>query len=269
MTTTTTSTFERAVLGRTGREVLRIGVASSFGIGGADLERAVEEDGVAYLYWGSLRRPGFGRAIRSLVRRGLRDRLFIVIQSYTRLGSLMRPSLCIGLKRLGIEQADLLLLGMWNRGVPGRIRDAALSCRDRGLCRHIGVSTHTRTLVPDLAERSVYDVVHFRYNAAHRGAEREIFPLLSGGDRAGLVAFTATRWGQLLRAPGQDAGPLRPLTAAECYRFVLSCPDVDVCMTGPKNGDELRAAISALRQGPLDEEEMARVRAFGDAVYAS
>jgi len=258
----------RARLGRTGRTVHRIGVASSYGIGGRDLEAAVEEHGVDYLYWGSLRTRAFGRAVADLCRRGLRERLFVVVQSYSRVGALVRPSLELALRRLGIARADLLLLGLWNRPVRPRIVEAALACRERGLTRHLGVSTHQRPLVPGFAGPSPFDVVHARYNAANRGAEEEIFPRLpSPADRAGLVVFTATRWAQLLR-PAPAAPDLEPLSAGDCYRFVLSRPDVDVCLTGPADGAQLREALAAAARGPLDPDELARVRRFGDAVYA-
>jgi hypothetical protein len=259
-----------ALLGRTGRRVCRLGVGSSFGVGGRDLEAAVEEHGVDYLYWGSLRRRGFGGAIRELTRRGLRDRLFVVIQSYARVGALVRPSLCLALRRLGIEQADMLLLGWWNKGVSPRILDAALACKERGLVRHLGVSTHTRPLVPGFAEAgSPFDVVHFRYNAAHRGAEDDVFPHLAdeAGARAGLVAFTVLRWGQLLTRPRGAPAEVTPPSAGDCYRFALSSPHVDVCMTGPRDGQDLRHALEALDRGPLDPDELARMRAWGDLVY--
>jgi hypothetical protein len=37
---------------------------------------------------------------------------------------------------------------------------------------------------------------------------------------------------------------------------------------GPANGDELRQAVRALELGPLDEESLAGLRAFGDRVHA-
>ena len=36
--------------------------------------------------------------------------------------------------------------------------------------------------------------------------------------------------------------------ASDCYRFVLSNPVVDVCMCGPKNLNEMRAALPALER---------------------
>lgn len=263
--------FLRATLGRTGREVHRLGVASSFGVGGRDLEAAVEEHGVSYLYWGSLRRGGFARAIRDLTARGLRERLFVVVQSYSRVGALVRPSLCWALRRLGLEQADLLLLGWWNRPVSARIVDAALACRERGLVRHLGVSTHRRPEVPGFAAPgSPFDVVHLRYNAANRGAEREVLPCVGPRpERAGLAAFTATRWGQLLSRPAGAPADLPVPTAGDCYRFVLSRPELDVCLSGPRQGEDLRAALRAVARGPMDPDELAWMRRVGDLVYGA
>lgn len=257
----------RVTLGRTGRVVHRLGVAASFGIGGRDLEAAVEEHGVSYLYWGSLRTRAFGAAVRALCRRGLRERLFLVVQSYSRLGCLVGPSLKLALRRLGVERADLLLLGWWNKPVSPGILAAARRLQEQGLVAHLGVSTHQRPLVPGFAgPDSPYDVVHLRYNAAHRGAERDVFPHLPPGPRAGLVAFTATRWGQLLGpAPGAPPG-LRVPSAGDCYRFALARPELDVCLSGPADGEQLRAALRAVER-PMDQDELEWMRQVGDLHY--
>jgi len=57
-----------------------------------------------------------------------------------------------------------------------------------------------------------------------------------------------------------------PLRGADCYRFVLSNPNVDVSMTGPKSIDEMREALTVLDQGPLALDEMQRVQRIGDYV---
>jgi aryl-alcohol dehydrogenase-like predicted oxidoreductase len=59
----------------------------------------------------------------------------------------------------------------------------------------------------------------------------------------------------------------RPLTAAECYRFVLSHPDVNVCITAPSTTERMEENFRGLEAGPLDEEEMARIRRIGRHVY--
>ena len=53
-----------------------------------------------------------------------------------------------------------------------------------------------------------------------------------------------------------------------CYRFVLSNPNVDVCLTAPSNIKHLRENLAALDDGPLSEDDMQFMRKFGDAVHA-
>ena len=62
--------------------------------------------------------------------------------------------------------------------------------------------------------------------------------------------------------PKEEAIP----TPSMCYRFVLSNPHVDVCLTAPSNLKHLEENLKAVRQGPLCEEEMQFMRTFGDAV---
>jgi aryl-alcohol dehydrogenase-like predicted oxidoreductase len=271
VTDTSTGSFSRAVLGRTGREVSRLGVSASYGVPGEAVERAFEQ-GVNYLYWGSMRRDSFGAALRRLGQR--RDQFVLVIQSYTRAASLMGWSLERALRALRFDYTDVLLLGMWNRPVAPRILDAAQRLKARGLVRYLAVSTHTRALVPAIAAGRDFDVVHFRYNAAHPGAETDIFPHLPDAGRPGLVAFTATSWGQLLgKATLQGIAGSRSLpkgervpTAADCYRYVLTRPEVDVCMTGPKDAAQMEHALEALRLGPMSEDELEWMRRVGRAV---
>ena len=186
------TSFDRRILGRTGLEVGRLGIAASYGVPGGALEQAFER-GVNYFYWGSRRSPDFGGGLTRL--KPQRDRLVLVIQSYTRIAALMAGSLERALRALKFEYTDVLLLGMWNKPVPGRILDAARRLKQRGLARFLAVSTHVRKLVPRIAAASDFDIVHFRYNAAHPGAEQDIFPHLPAADRPGLVSFTNTSWG--------------------------------------------------------------------------
>jgi aryl-alcohol dehydrogenase-like predicted oxidoreductase len=265
--------FERRKLGRTGLEVGRLGIASSYGISGDALVRAFER-GVNYIYWGSRRTPSFGEGLKRL--RPQRDQFVLVIQSYTRLAGLMAWSLERALRALSFDYTDVLLLGMWNKPVAPKILDAALRLKQRGLVRFLAVSTHQRTLIPQIAAGSDFDIVHLRYNAAHPGAEKDIFPHLPAVNRPGIVSFTATSWGQLTGQPKQPAawmtgahslpkGEPAP-TATACYRFVLSRPEVDVCLTGPSNEARMNEALEALERGPMTEDELAWMRRVGRVV---
>jgi aryl-alcohol dehydrogenase-like predicted oxidoreductase len=255
-------TPETRILGRTGLRVGRLGVSASYGVPAAAVEQAFEQ-GVNYFYWGSMRRSGFADAIRHLSPQ--RDRFVLLLQSYSRVGGLLGWSVERGLRALRLDCADILLLGMWNKPVPGRILEGAHKLRDRGLIRFVAVSSHHRPFVPELAASPDCDVVHFRYNAAHPGAETDIFPRLPADGRAGMVAYTATSWGQLLKPSKVPKGERVP-TGADCYRFVLARPEVDVCMTGPSNAAQMEEALRALREPPMTEDELAWMRRVGAAV---
>ena len=256
--------LEPTVLGRTGLRVGRMGIAASYGVPAAAVERAFER-GINYLYWGSIRRKTFAQALRNL--KPQRERMVLVVQSYSRVAKLMGWSIERALKAVGLDYADVLLLGLWNKAVSPAILDAARSARERGLVRYLALSSHNRPLIAQLAASSDFDVLHFRYNAAHPGAERDIFPHLIGKELPGMVAYTATSWGQLLKPDKRGTGERAP-TAADCYRFVLSRPEVDVCMSGPANAEQVNAALEALEHGAMDEEELAWMRRVGSAKYS-
>lgn len=256
--------WKTAILGRTGRQVGRLGMAGGYGVPAAAVERAFER-GVNYLYWGSIRRDPFAQALRNL--NGRREQFVLVVQSYSRVAGLVGWSLERALRKVAMDYADVLLLGLWNHQPPDKILDAARALRQRGLVRHIAVSTHHRPLVPQLVAHPDLDVFHVRYNAAHPGAEREIFPLLAAnGSRPGMVAFTATSWRQLLKPQNTPAGDRTP-TALDCYRFVLSNAAIDVCMTGPSSAAHVEDAIKALELGPMTAEELAWMRRVGQSVH--
>jgi predicted aldo/keto reductase-like oxidoreductase len=272
MMDTQSGTFDRRVLGRTGLQVGRLGISASYGVPGDALERAFER-GVNYIYWGSRRLASFGEGLKHL--KPQRDRFVLVIQSYTRMAGLMAWSLERALRALSYDHTDVLLLGMWNKPVTPKILDAARQLKQRGLVRFLAVSTHQRTLVPAIATGNDFDIVHFRYNAAHPGAEQDIFPHLPPSNRPGLVSFTATSWGQLLGKSGlrgffMGAHPIpkneRIPTATDCYRYVLSRPEVDVCLTGAANSAQMDEALEAVGRGPMTEEELAWMGRVGRAV---
>ncbi len=252
------------VLGRTGLSVGRIGIGASYGAPAAAIERAFHECGSNYFYWGSIRKSGMRGAIRSLAPQH-RDDLVIALQSYDRTGALMGAFVERALRSLRVERADILILGWWGSVPPARIMDAAVQLRESGRIRFIALSGHHRPLFADIANDadSPIDVLMCRYSAAHRGAEREIFAELPTTHRPGVTCYTATRWGQLLDSKKMPPGEA-PLTASDCYRFVLSNPDVDVCITGPANAAQVEEALRTIGLGPLDGEEMARVVRIGD-----
>ncbi|MEW6337464.1 MAG: aldo/keto reductase [Acidobacteriota bacterium] len=256
----------RVVLGRSGLQVGPLAVAGGYGVGVRALLGAFDR-GVNVFYHGSRRSAGMTAAIRDLVAGGHRDELVVELQSYARLGVMLERSLVRGLRTLGLDHADVLLLGWFNGPPPERVMERAERLRERGAVRHLAISGHDRPAFVGFAADSRIDILHIRYNAAHTGAERDVFPLLPPEGRPGTVAYTATRWGSLLKARRMPPGEA-PLRGRDCYRFVLSNPDLDVCMCGPKDDAEMTEALAALTDGPLSAEEAARVRRVGEWVHA-
>lgn len=247
-------------LGRTELLSSPLGLGSSFGVAGADIEHAFDR-GVNYFYWGSFRKPGFGRGLKALVQQGRRERMLIVVQSYTRVAALMGSSLDSALRALDTDYADFLLLGWWNALPPPRIMDAARRLRDEGRCRHIMISCHDRLAFQRYAEQPDVTAIMVRYNAAHPGAEHEVFPVLGAAPPA-VIAYTATRWGDLINPQLTPAGEPTP-RASDCYRFALSNPSVQVCIAGPKDRNELDEAMAALDRGAMSADELAWMRRVG------
>jgi aryl-alcohol dehydrogenase-like predicted oxidoreductase len=205
-------------------------------------------------------------AIRNLVAAGHRDEVVIVLQSYSRLPGFMERSLARGLAQLGIDTADVLLLG-WYNGPPGeRLFERAERMRENGMFRHLAVSGHRRSAFAAHGADPRFSVLHIRYNAAHTGAETDILPHLRAEGRPGTVAYTATCWGALLKARKMPPGEA-PLRARDCYRFVLSNPDFNVCITGPRDDAQMDEALGALEEGPLSTDEDARIRRIGRWVH--
>ena len=257
------------VLGQTGLRTSRLGIGSSFTGDERFIEEAVDQ-GVNYLYWGSIRRPAFGRAIRNLARRD-RSRVVVTVQSYTRVAALLAPSIEIALRRTGLGHFDFLLLGMWNRPPFAALVEAAQRLKARGLVRHLMMSTHNRPSLQDHFREfehgeSPFDAFMLRYNAVHRGAEQDVFPHLPAASKPAILAYTATRWGHLCDPAKMPAGETPP-PARDCYRFALSNPSVDMVLCGPKNREQMQEALRALDAGPLAPDEMERLQRIGDHIY--
>ncbi len=88
---------ERITLGRSGLRVSKLGLGSSFQAPTSSYLEAFER-GVNYFYWGSIRRSLMGDAIRELASRK-RDEIVVVLQSYSRVGGLLRIFVERGLRR--------------------------------------------------------------------------------------------------------------------------------------------------------------------------
>jgi aryl-alcohol dehydrogenase-like predicted oxidoreductase len=249
-----------------GRRVHRLGLSGNYGLDADGVRRAFEL-GLNYVLW-----TVTARQMVAPLREALgRDRERYVVATGPTMGVTaggVRRAAEKVLKTLDTDYLDIFQLfwlgktSAWTDGTVGEL----LKLKEEGKVRAIGVSIHDRPRAGQLAADSPLDMMMIRYNAAHTGAERDIFPHLSGG-RPEIVAYTATAWQRLLKAPRGWQGKVPD--AGRCYRFALSNPHVGVCLTGPADVAQLEANVAALEAGPMDSQELDWMRAFGEKVHAS
>jgi predicted aldo/keto reductase-like oxidoreductase len=263
--------------GAFGPPVCRLGLASygRTAITPDDVLSAVGR-GVNFLNWqGLAEAPSAGDAFTRAVA-GLgaeRPSVVVCAQFGARTAADAANELRAGLGLLGTDYIDVLTLYYveraeeWDeiRGIGGALPYLRDAQRD-GIVRRIGVTSHQRPLAAAMAASGVLDLVMVRYNAAHRGAEREVFPVT---EPLGLpvVAYTALRWGALLRpTPDDPPGFVVPRPVA-WYRFVLQHSAVSVTLAAPQTRAELEEDLQVLdTAGPLGAAEYATLAAHGDRV---
>jgi aryl-alcohol dehydrogenase-like predicted oxidoreductase len=259
--------FARRFVPVLGRDVLRLGVSCNYGIDERGFDRALER-GVDYVFWTHTRTGGVKPALRRALAR---ERSRVVLGTGPSLalfgGSVRRGTERI-LRDLGTDYVDVLhlfWLGRTSALTEGTI-EAVARLKDEGKVRALAVSIHDRERAGELVRGSPIDWFMLRYNAAHPGAERDVFPHLAEAKvKPAICAYTATSWRRLLSRPRGWTGDV--MTAGDCYRFQLSSPHVDLALMGPSSVQQVDENVAALERGPLSAEEEAWMRAFGQAVH--
>jgi aryl-alcohol dehydrogenase-like predicted oxidoreductase len=244
------------------KRLFRLGLSGTFGLDEAGCREALER--VSYVFW-SPRMKGLTPAVRDALAR---DRERYAVSAGPLLGYLggsVRKAAEGALRTLRVDYLDVFQLYWLGKmsALTRSVQDELVRLREEGKIRAVGTSIHDRARAGRLAEGSIFDLLMIRYNAAHPGAEEDVFPHLAARHPA-VVAYTATSWRKLLRAPRGWRGKVA--TAGDCYRFCLSSPHVDLVLTGPRSIEELRQNLAAIEEGPLDAGEMDFMRTFGRAV---
>lgn len=261
--------FLHTTLGRTGKKVFRLGLSATYRPGERAVYKAIDH-GVNFFFC-----YGFDTQLVRVLRRVLRqhrERFVVATGAYNLLVGHpnLRRSLEKRLRQLGTDYIDLFLFLGVTKGkqFSQQDREEFYQFRSEGKVHAVGMSCHDRKFAGQLAAQGSLDAMMVRYNAAHRGAEEDVFPYVQHHD-PGIVSYTATRWRHLIHRPAGWPKGERVPTAGMCYRFVLSNPNVHVCLTAPSNEVQLDENLAAVRQGPLPDDEMAFMKTFGDSVYAA
>ena len=254
-----------------GKPVCRLGLAShgDTSVKPDDIHHALER-GVNFLNWAG-DEDVFSRTIAGLGPR--RDSVIVCVQFAARTAGDAADELRSVLSALKSDYVDILTFyyveesAEWEQltAAGGALAYCRAAQRD-GVVRRLGVTTHQRPLAAEMAQSGLLDLLMVRYNAAHRGAETEVFPV---AEAAGLpvIAYTALRWGGLLRTTPDDPPGFTPPAAPVWYRFVLQSPAVTVALAAPHDRRELDEDLTVLdAAAPLTEAEYEALAEHGRRV---
>jgi aryl-alcohol dehydrogenase-like predicted oxidoreductase len=195
------SAFLQGHFGPGGWPVWRLGLSSTYRPG-ARAVRCALDLGVNYLFAYAID-TNVTRVVREM-NADRRERVILATGAYNWIWghTSLTKSLDRALRRYRTDYIDVFhFLGILAPAhFPPRLQDELRSLRESGKVRATSISCHDRKFAGELAARGAVDAVMIRYNAAHPGAEQDIFPHVAGS-RTGVVTYTATRWGRLLVRP--------------------------------------------------------------------
>lgn len=252
-------------------EVCRLGLATrgTSKLRAEDVEVALER-GINYLNWCG-RPDGLSRAVAALGR--ARKDVVVAAQFRSRTARGAARELDRLLRELDTDYLDVVTCyyvetaEQWRRLLAP---DGALSYlarqKEQGRVRLIGLTSHQRRPAASWAASGALDLLMIRYNAAHRGAEQEVFPLTNTRGMP-VVSFTALRWGALLKRTPDDPPGFRPPSPADCYRFCLAQPAIAVVLAAPANRGQLEDDLGLLENwNSPSAAELDALQRHGDRV---
>jgi predicted aldo/keto reductase-like oxidoreductase len=251
--------------------VCRLGLATrgNTHLGPDDVEHAIER-GLNYLNWCG-HPDGLSRAV---ARMGpARRQVVLAAQFEARSARAAEREFSSMLGELGTDYIDVLTFyyveseDEWREIVaPGGAWEYLAEEKRRGRLKLIGLTSHQRALAAQWAQSAKLDLLMVRYNAAHRGAEREVFPVAQK-KQIPVVTFTGLRWKALLHGTPEDPPGFVTPSAVDCYRFCLAHPAVSVALTAPGNRAELEENLRLLDDWRgLECAERERLLAHGERV---
>jgi predicted aldo/keto reductase-like oxidoreductase len=236
----------------------------------ADVHFAIEQ-GINFINWPGHTGNAFSQALAELGSR--RRSVIVCVQFEARTASDAEKELDGMLRAIRSDYVDVLTFyyveaqSEWDEiAGPGGALEFCRRAQQRGAVRLLGLTSHQRPLAAQIARTGLIDMLMIRYNAAHRGAETQIFPVT---DALGMpvVTYTSLRWGALLQPTPEDPPDFRPPPAPAWYRFVLQNPAATVTLTAPCTRAELEEDLTVLRDpAPFDAVEYQRLAEHGARV---
>jgi aryl-alcohol dehydrogenase-like predicted oxidoreductase len=258
--------FKNRTLGRTGLNVSPFGIGGGYGIRGNVLERAFDS-GINTFFYAPIF-PTYTPMMLWLRSKfpANREKINLFTATYFwRFPFSIERTIKRHLSWLRTDYLDAFFLGMTGSLSQDSAFESLLKLKDNKIIRFIGVSIHKRKLVPELIKKYPVDIIMVRYNIAHRGAEKEVFPFVKD---QGVIAFNSLKHGKILKKNNDwDEKNGKFPTAEEAYRFVLSNEHVDMCLAGPRNIFNIETIKNAIQAGPLEQRRIAELCAYGDFLH--
>lgn len=234
-----------------------------------DILHAVDH-GINFLNWHG-GADGLSRAIAEMGPR--RSQVVICVQFEARTAVEAERELSSILRELRTDYVDVLTFyyvehaSEWRQiaGAGGAL-EYCRRAQEQGRVRMLGMTNHQRPLAAQVAQSGLIDMLMIRYNAAHRGAEIEVFPI-TDSRRTPVVTYTSLRWGALMESTPDDPPGFVVPRAPAWYRWVLRNPSVTAALMAPQTRAELDEDLSVVETWePLSDEEYRRLAGHGQRV---
>ncbi|HHT02566.1 MAG TPA: aldo/keto reductase [Firmicutes bacterium] len=185
-----------------------------------------------------------------------RDEVIIATKSLVRSKEKMARDIQISLENLQVDTIDLYQIhnvrdvATLERVMsPGGALEALLEAKQKGLVKHIGVTSHIRDVVKAAMKHEVFETVQFPLNVVEAEGAEEI-----------LDMARKTNTGTIIMKPLAGGA----LTNADlALRFLLSYP-VDTIIPGMDTVEQVLENTGLVDKQPLSEEELAALQAEGE-----
>lgn len=190
-------------------------------------------------------------------RPGIRDEIVVAGTCYP-----TQPEFCVApfqelVQALpGLDRVDLLVAGgAYAADLLPRVQVLRRVTQMLG-ARAVGASFHDRGTAVAAANHGIVDLCYVRYNPAHPGARRDLFPHLTPDKRPifnfkSMIGYVPH---ERLRALNVNPDLWYP-TAPDYYRYALSRPQMNGLLFAMSRVEELYALDEAMRLGGLTPEE--------------
>lgn len=170
----------------------------------------------------------------------------------------------------------------WKAYHKNGILDYILELKQKGIVKHIGVSSHTPELINEILDTKLIDMVMFSINPGydyHHGDyangsadERMNFYKRCEAEGVGISVMKPFSGGQLLDEKTSPFG--RKLTKIQCMQYALDRPGVLTVLPGIRGMDDLKEILKYTEATPEEKDysiigEFAPVDVTGKCVYCN